>query len=70
MSNKVILENGGMPKFISGSQKNQKTCNEAVDNCAHAEFVPDCHQTQKMCDKTVGTYPSAIQFVPDRYKTQ
>ena len=23
-----------------------------------------------MCNKAVDTYPSAIQFVPDRYKTQ
>ena len=23
-----------------------------------------------MCNKTVNTYPSAIQFVPDQYKTQ
>ena len=23
-----------------------------------------------MCKKAIGTYPSAIQFVPDQYKTQ
>ena len=32
--------------------------------------VPDCYQNQKMCDKVVDTYPSTIEYVPDRLKTQ
>ena len=28
------------------------------------------HKKQEMCDKTVGTYPSAMQFVPECYKSQ
>ena len=36
-------------------------CNQAVDNYAHAlEFVLDSNKTQKMCNKSVSTYPSTI----------
>ena len=28
------------------------------------------HKTQKMCNKAIDTYTSAIQFVLDQYKTQ
>ena len=39
-------------------------CNKAVYNNAHAlEFAPDCYKTQKLCNKTVNTYPSTVQFV-------
>ena len=32
-------------------------------------FVPDCYKTQKMCNKAVDTYPSALQFVTGQCKT-
>ena len=36
----------------------------AVDNYHHAlELAPDCHITQKVCDKAVNTCHSPIQFV-------
>ena len=39
ISDKVILENGGLLRLIC---KNQEMCNKAVDNYAHAlEFVPN-----------------------------
>ena len=28
-------------------------------------FVLDCHKPQKLCNKAVSTYPSAIKFVPE-----
>ena len=44
--------------------------NKAVYNYSHAlRFVPVCCNTQKMCNKCVGTY-SAIQLVPECYKLQ
>ena len=43
MCNKVIIENGGMLRFLSGCYKNLKMCYKAVDNYSHAlEFVLDC----------------------------
>ena len=46
-------------------------CLETVDNYFHALwFVPDCHETQKMCNKVVDTYPSATKVVLEFYKTQ
>ena len=45
-------------------------CNKAVDNDSHAlEFVPDCCMTQEMRDKIVNTHFSAIEFIPEYYKT-
>ena len=44
--------------------------NKAVYNYSHAlRFVPVCCNTQKICNKLVGTY-SAIQLVPECYKLQ
>ena len=31
--------------------------------------MPECYKTQKMCNKAVDTYTSAIQFVSNQYKT-
>ena len=71
MCDKVILENSGMLMFVPNYYKNQKMCNNSVDNYAHAlEFVLDCFKIQKMCSKTINTYPSAMQFVSNCYKTQ
>ena len=40
---KVILENGGMLKFIPDCYKNQKMCDKTVNNYAHElEYVPVC----------------------------
>ena len=42
-------------------------CGKAVHYYSHVfslELVPDCYKAQKMCDKAIDTYPSAIQFVP------
>ena len=46
MCDNIVLENGGMLKFIHDCYKNQKMCNKAIDNYAHAlDFVPDCFNT-------------------------
>ena len=34
------------------------------------EFVPECYETQEMCDRVVSTHTSTIEFVPGHYKTQ
>ena len=52
---------------------NMKTSPRRCDDVAlHGvlEFVPDFYKTQKMCNKAVDTYPSAIQLVTDQHKTQ
>ena len=36
MSDKVILENGGMLMFVTGCYKDQNMCNKGVANYAHA----------------------------------
>ena len=70
MCDRVILENGGT-MFILECYKNQKMCNNVIDDYPHAfEFLPDYFQTQKMCNKAVDTYHAAMQFVPECYKTQ
>ena len=33
-------------------------------------ICPQLYKIQKMCNKAASTYPSTIQFVPDRFKTQ
>ena len=64
-----ILENGGTLKSFPDSYKNKQMCSKAFDNSAHiSEFVFDCHENQKICNKTLNTYPSAIQFVPEAFK--
>ena len=36
-------------------------CDDAVDNYVYAlGSLSDCYKTQKMCNKAVGTYTSAI----------
>ena len=43
-------------------------CDKAVDNYPHAlEFVPECYETPKICDKAV-THPSINKYVPECYK--
>ena len=38
-----------------------KMCDDAVDNYVYAlGSLSDCYKTQKMCNKAVGTYTSAI----------
>ena len=55
-----------MLKFVSDCYKNQKMCNDTVDNYVYAsQFVSNCYKTQKMCNKAVDTLASAIQLVPD-----
>ena len=34
------------------------------------EFVPECHEIQKMCDKAVNNYLSTIKFVRECPITQ
>ena len=44
---------------------------KAVDNFAHGlKPAPDCYATEKMCNKSVTTYPSTIELVPEFCKTQ
>ena len=48
MGVKVILENGGMLKFVFDCLKNQNISNKAVDNYVYAiKFVPDCYKTKE-----------------------
>ena len=48
MCDKIILENGGMLRFIPDCYKNQKMCDKTVDNYSHTlKFVLDCHKSQK-----------------------
>ena len=43
--------------------------NRAVDNYAQRlEFVPDCYKTQKMYNKPIDIYDSAIQLTNIRLK--
>ena len=66
MSDKVIIKNGRIFRFIPDCYKNKNMCDKAVGSFSHAlEFVSDCHKTQNMCNKVVDTYPSAIQFFPE-----
>ena len=52
MWDKMILENGGMLKFITDCYKNHKMCNKAVYNYSYVlEFVPCCYNTQKIIIK-------------------
>ena len=33
------------------------------------EFINVCNKTQKMCDKAIDIYPSAIKFIPECFLT-
>ena len=83
MGENIILKKVGILMFVPNCYNNQKMCNKAVDNCAHAlfnaainmylyaiQFVPECHNIQEICDKAVGTCPFVSDSVPDQYKTQ
>ena len=55
MCDKIILENGGMIRFIPDCCKN-KNCDIIVDNYSNGlEFARDCYKPKKMCDKAVDT---------------
>ena len=59
MCDKTILENSGTLNSVSDSYKNQKICNQAVDNYSHIlEFVPNCYN--EALNKAVDTSPSTI----------
>ena len=43
MCGKTVLENGRTLKFVPNNYKNQKLCNQAIDNYVDAlEYVPNC----------------------------
>ena len=81
MGENIILKKVGILMFVPNCYNNQKMCNKAVDNCAHAlfnaainmypyaiQFVPECHNIQEICDKAVDTCPFVSDSVPDQYK--
>ena len=46
-------------------------CDKAIlENDGTLEPLFDCYKNQQMCDKAVDSYPHALKFVPDSYKTQ
>ena len=57
---KAFIENGGTLKFLPESCKNQKMCNQAVDNYADGlNYVPIVIQLKKVCNEVVDSNPSA-----------
>ena len=53
---KAILESGGTLKSVSDCSKSK-----VFENYPHVlEFVPEWFMNQKMCDKAVNMYPSAM----------
>ena len=64
MCDNVILENGGTLKSVPDCYKNQKMCNQTIDNYHHAlEFVSECYKTQKFMMKL--SILSILKFVPE-----
>ena len=53
-----------MLRVISDCYKNQKMCDKVADNYSHVLRL------KKKCNEAVSTCLSAIQFVPDQYKTE
>ena len=71
MWNKAIIENSGTSDSVPICHKNQEIHDNPLDNYPRAwKFVLDSYITQTLCDKSVNSYHSTIQFVPDNYKTQ
>ena len=57
MCDKDILENGKTLEPVPGCYKNQKTCNQAVNNYAHVlEFIPECYKSHKKCDNAANAF--------------
>ena len=64
---KLVLEHGRTLDSALDWYKNQKMCDETVDDYPDAlEFVPGWFKTQKMCDKAVNTHPFLIKSLPKR----
>ena len=64
MCDKVILEHGGLLRFISDCCKNQNY--KAADNLSNTlELVTYYSKTQKVCDKAVYACPSLTQLGPE-----
>ena len=59
IGDKAILENDGILNSLPDCYKNQEICKNYPDTL---EFVPECCNTQKMCDKAVDIYPSTIKI--------
>ena len=66
MCDKVIIENGGMLEFIFDCYKVKKYV--IMQLITIQDLSPNCYKTQKMCNKAVGTYAPAMQFVLERNK--
>ena len=51
-----------VPKYC----KNQNMCDDTVNTSPPAiQFVPECYNTQEICDKAVGACPFVFSSVPD-----
>ena len=70
MRDKVILKNGGILIFVPDCYNKKCVIKLLIIMLMHYahEFVHDCYKTQKMCNKTVDSYPSAVQFITDNSK--
>ena len=52
-------------RYVPDPHNNEGMCDEVIlENDGMLKFVPDCY------NKAVDTCSSALQVVPDRYKTQ
>ena len=73
MCDKVILVNGGMLIFVPDCCKDHKMTDNLLVIVHALESVPDCiikYNNKSPYNKAVCIYPSAIQFVLERFKTQ
>ena len=43
-------------------------CDKAIlENVGTLKSVPDCYKNQEICNKVVGNYTHALEFVPSCY---
>ena len=64
-------QNGAMLKFVPDCYKNQRMCNKAVNNYAHAlQFVPNWLRRKKCVIKLLIQVLLQCKLIPDWCKTQ
>ena len=58
-------------KYVPDQCKTKEIYEKVViENCGMLGLITDCYKNQKMCDKAVGTYPTAMQLVSECYKSR
>ena len=56
--------------FLIGIRLKKCVKKTILKNAGTLKSVSDCYKNQEMCNKAVGNYPHAVEYVPECFMTQ